>query len=44
MDLGAGIDCGEHEVEVRTTGGLENPLIKELFSLENVVITPHAAI
>lgn len=40
---GAGIDVVEHEVEVRTTGGLENPLIKELFSLENVVITPHAA-
>ena len=40
---GAGIDVLEHELEVRATGGLDNPLMQELFSLENVVITPHAA-
>lgn len=40
---GAGLDVLEHEEEVRKTGGLEIPVIKELFSLENVVISPHSA-
>lgn len=43
MIWGAGIDVLEHELEVRATGGLDHKLIKELFSLENVVITPHSA-
>ncbi len=40
---GAGLDVLEHEKDVRNTGGLKLPVIKELFSLENVVMTPHAA-
>ena len=40
---GAGLDVLEYEAEVRNTGGLDIPIIKELFSLENVVIMPHAA-
>ncbi len=40
---GAGIDVLEHELEVRATGGLDQALLKELFALDNIVITPHAA-
>ncbi|MCE5196292.1 MAG: NAD(P)-binding domain-containing protein [Negativicutes bacterium] len=43
MIWGAGIDVLEHELEVRATGGLDQALLKELFALENIVITPHAA-
>lgn len=40
---GAGIDVLEHEQRVRETGGLDIPTIKELFSLDNLVVTPHCA-
>ena len=40
---GAGIDVLQHETEVRQSGGLDIPIIKELFELDNLVVTPHCA-